>query len=183
MAVERDHSDPEVIINNSINSSHSEPKDIETCKDCFVDNVRRHDDGAKGEVAMETEGEEPMDVSIETRQTPIVFDDPPGIKPLSINLLRRASADTVDAHDEEGIGIAGEILNRSSLRGPGNLNVHRVAGGSSRRITDCSGLPSGPTYGRRSGHKGGSGTNRTSRGIGYGHRARGRSDGERRAGS
>ena len=63
-----------------------------------------------------------MDAGTETTQAPIGFDDPPSIKPLNANLLRRTSAATVHAHDEEGIGIAGELLDRSSLRGPGDIN-------------------------------------------------------------
>ena len=67
--------------------------------------------------AMEIEGNMPMDAGINTPQAPMVFDNPPGIKPLSKGLLRRASATTVHAHDEEGIGVSDEFLNRSSLRG------------------------------------------------------------------
>ena len=104
-------------------------------------------------------------------QAPSVYDAPPGSKPL-MNLLRREPAADATAHtrEEEGAGIAGELLDRSIPRGLWNLHAHRVplrqVWGSHDAAKDQSGIPrdrpSDPElmY-RRSEHNGGNFTNRT----------------------
>lgn len=61
--------------------------------------------GVDEKMHMKIEGEKSGGTIHEDAQAPSVFDTPPGIKPLN-DLLRRNSAETVHAHEEEGIGSA-----------------------------------------------------------------------------
>ena len=113
VAVGRDHSDPEV----SIENSHTESEGMETYKRRNADNFGRQVYDVDWEVTMETEDEMALDVNIVTPQAPIVFDDPPGIKPLSKHCCAGHPPQPCTRAMKGGIGAAGELLDRSSLRG------------------------------------------------------------------